>query len=68
MDMQEPPKSHIEFYTTKDMSINIPTPKVIMTINADGRKMRGDKELKELSKEELLTLVDELIDLIRKKQ
>lgn len=65
MDMQQPPMA---YYTSAyDLSVRIPESKVVMRITADGKKMRGDKELKDLTRDELLMLVDDLVDLIRKR-
>ncbi len=64
MDMQQSPAVYTSAY---DLSVRIPESKVIITITADGKKMRGDKELKDLTRDELLTLVDDLIDLIRRR-
>ena len=41
--------------------------KTVLIITGEGKKMRGDRELSSLSKEELLVVIDDLIDLIRRK-
>ena len=64
MDMQQPPALH--YMTTTDQNV-IKQPKPVLTIMADGKIMRGDAPIESLSKEQLIVVVNELIDLIRKK-
>lgn len=53
--------------TTANIAASIPYPRAVLTITADGRTMRGDKEVKDLPREELLTVINELIDLIKRR-
>lgn len=40
--------------------------KTILVINPDGIKTRDDRPLTELDRDELLVVIDELVDLIRR--
>ena len=56
----------VNMTTTNTLSVAIAPSKTVLTITADGKKMRGDRELKDLSADELLVVIDDLIDLIRR--
>lgn len=68
MDMQQPPEPPaIHFYTTTDQNVvRFPTPREVLRITPEGQVQRNGVPLEELSKDELLVVVREMIDLVRK--
>jgi hypothetical protein len=64
MDMNQPPAI---YWTTDANGLTIKQPKPVVTITAAGQVMRGDAPLESLSKEQLIVVVNELIDLIRRR-
>lgn len=47
-----------------NVSVIVPVSRSVLTITKDGRTMRGDRDIKDLSREELLVVIGELIDLM----
>lgn len=57
----------ILFTSSSSNIARIAPPHTVLIITADGRTMRGDKELKDMPREELLIVINELIDLIKRR-
>ena len=69
--MNEPPAIHqlapSNFVNNTTNIVTIPASKTVVILTADGKLMRDGREIKDLPRDELLVIIGELVDLIRRK-